>query len=514
MSLGARVELIEVTEPMVKNGRLRQLLGPAGVLLHPVKSLLLLLLACVPLVPFASQPLGVPLAAFSTYLLLMAVRLEESWLDITPLAPLTIVCLGAWLRCGLGGLLLSLGKPMDYDYAIWAQLPQSQLLWLTLTVLVVALFSLKRPRPPTASAITSQEAKQQPLISLTLIGGLFAILSIGIGVFAGTLDRNPESYLYWLNQRWQPDTFFTAFSRFRDIFFVLAPLALLKAKRGLQRVLIGGMFSLYILLALPLGGRGLVLYPILYAALGLWLTKIPVKTIRILFAIILVVAITIIPTIAIYRGDPEFQTADRGNYIARASILGKVAKKLITQSDIPSLLSNTGRALYACSDGYLFQEPAASRPRAGLHRMEALLTAWIPSLLIPKTIPVRDSHIIAEEARGSSRLEAETMNYTSFNCISLGGDLYWRGGWFGVIIGSSLAAIAYRMLSSLWYRNASWDSAWQILLLIFPATFLAMYPAGSVGETAWLWMWDLPKYVVLLILAYLIAGRFKKASTS
>ena len=146
--------------------------------------------------------------------------------------------------------------------------------------------------------------------------------------------------------------------------------------------------------------------------------------------------------------------------------------------------------------------------------MEAFLTAWIPSLLIPKTIPVRDSHIIAEEARGSSRLEAETMNYTSFNCISLGGDLYWRGGWFGVIIGSSLAAIAYRMLSSLWYRNASWDSAWQILLLIFPATFLAMYPAGSVGETAWLWMWDLPKYVVLLILAYLIAGRFKKASTS
>ena len=80
MSLGARVELIEVTEPMAKNGRLRQLLGPAGVLLHPVKSLLLLLLACVPLVPFASQPLGVPLAAFSTYLLLMAVRLEESWL--------------------------------------------------------------------------------------------------------------------------------------------------------------------------------------------------------------------------------------------------------------------------------------------------------------------------------------------------------------------------------------------------------------------------------------------------
>ena len=126
--------------------------------------------------------------------------------------------------------------------------------------------------------------------------------------------------------------------------------------------------------------------------------------------------------------------------------------------------------------------------------MEALLTAWIPSLLIQKTIPVRDAHIIAQEARGRSRLEAETMNHKYFPCVSLGGDLYWRGGWFGVIVGSSIAAIAYRLICWIWYRQASWDSAWQILLLIFPATFLTMFPAGSVGETAWLWMWDSDLY--------------------
>jgi len=34
-----------------------------------------------------------------------------------------------------------------------------------------------------------------------------------------------------------------------------------------------------------------------------------------------------------------------------------------------------------------------------------------------------------------------------------------------------------------------------------------MYPAGSIGETAWLWMWDLPKYVVLIGMICFIAGK-------
>jgi len=76
-----------------------------------------------------------------------------------------------------------------------------------------------------------------------------------------------------------------------------------------------------------------------------------------------------------------------------------------------------------------------------------------------------------------------------------------------VALGSALAAIAYRLVSSLWYRYAGWTSSWQILLLLYPATFLTMYPAGSIGETAWLWMWDLPKYVALIGLVCFITGR-------
>jgi hypothetical protein len=266
----------------------------------------------------------------------------------------------------------------------------------------------------------------------------------------------------------------------------------------------------YPALALPLGGRGLVLYPILYAVIGIWLTPISARALRLIIGATLIFGLVAIPSIEIYRGLEGFRTADRADPGARLTLLLNASQQLTRNLNLPTTLTQTGSSLYACSDGYLFEEPARSRPRAGWHRMQSLLTAWLPDLLAPKTVPVRDAHIIAEEIRGRSRREAETMTYTSFSCVSLGADLYWRGGWPIVVLGSALAAIAYRLVSSLWYRHASWSSTWQILLLLYPATFLTMYPAGSIGETAWLWMWDLPKYVALIGVICFIAGKLSR----
>jgi hypothetical protein len=35
------------------------------------------------------------------------------------------------------------------------------------------------------------------------------------------------------------------------------------------------------------------------------------------------------------------------------------------------------------------------------------------------------------------------------------------------------------------------------LLLFFPATYLQSFPFGTVSETAWALLWELPKYLVL-----------------
>ena len=496
----------------VSNSRLRQLLGPATILLHPLYGLGLLLLACLPLLPFASQPLGVLLAAFSTYLLLMAVRLEQPWLALTPLPPLTILCLGAWLRCGLGGLLLALGRPMalnDWNSGFWRHLPEAQTLWVIFMTAAVLVFACW-PKPGLPGDVSSQGAGRQPLLSLSMACGLFAITSVGLGVLFGTLDRNPSSYLYWVAQRWRPDSLFTMLARFRDVFFLLAPLAISKAQRNWQRLVLLGFLLGYPALALPMGGRGLLLYPILYAVIGILLTPISIRALRLIIGATLIFGLIAIPSIETYRGMAHFQAASRTDLLARLNLLTSASQQLISRVDLTMALRQTGISLYGCSDGYLFQEPASSQPRAGWHRMQSLLTAWLPELVAPKTVPVRDAHIIAEEARGSSRQQAESMTYTSFYCISLGGDLYWRGGWPIVVLGSGLAAIAYRLVSSLWYRHAGWSSTWQILLLLYPATFLTMYPAGSIGETAWLWMWDLPKYVALIGMICFIAGKLSR----
>jgi hypothetical protein len=504
--------LARTAETGVSSPRLAQLLGPAAILLHPIRGLLLLLLACLPLLPFASQPLGIPLAALSTYVLLMAVRLEQPWLAISPLPPLTVLCLGAWLRCGLGGLLIALGEPMSFSNSgFWRHLPEAQLLWLVASGSAVAVFAAwpRQPRPP---ATSSQQADRQPVVALALACGVFALVALGIGVAAGTLDRNPSSYFFWVSQRWRPDSLFTMFARFREVFFLLAPLAIWKTCRTWIRMILATMLMAYPILALPLGGRGLLLYPLVYTCAGLWLTNIPIKTIRYIISFILAISLILIPSVEIYRYTHSFNTLKRNDFGGRIGLLGEATMSMASQTNLPAVMTRTGISLYGCSDGFLFQDPAASRPRAGWHRMKSLLTAWLPELVAPRKIPVRDGHIIAEEARGRSRQEAESMIYTSHYCISMGGDLYWRGGWPIVALGSILAAIFYRFMSSFWYLFAGWESSWKILILLYPCTFLTMYPFGSVGETAWIWMWDLPKYVVLVVLINVISARLPPKS--
>ncbi len=40
--------------------------------------------------------------------------------------------------------------------------------------------------------------------------------------------------------------------------------------------------------------------------------------------------------------------------------------------------------------------------------------------------------------------------------------------------------------------------------MLYPATFLQAMPLGSLGETAWSWTWELPKYVGIVGTVYLL----------
>ena len=221
----------------MRSDRLRELVGPAELLLEPFPSLCLLGALALALFPFASSGLGLVLAAFATWLLFMAIRLERPWLAVTPLPPLIVLVLGAWMRAGLGGVVLALGRemqPAETNSPFWSHLPEAQVLWLIFMACAVASFYLFKPSLPDASSLASS-ANRQPLVWLVIGCGIFAFLGLVTAIASGTIDRNPDTLKYWIVRLYKPDLLFSAFSRLQNVFFILLPLAFAKTKNTATR---------------------------------------------------------------------------------------------------------------------------------------------------------------------------------------------------------------------------------------------------------------------------------------
>ena len=489
--------------------RINQFLGRFSVCLTPLGALVTVTIGTIPFLALTNKPEAVLLASISTYVAIMAIYLEKEWLDVTPLPPLTVLCVGGWLRSGLGGYLLAISQGVgenDENRAFFDHLPEAQLLWVCLTGATLLLFVLF-PIRQVSRHDRRYSVNSKSLLRIVLGLGIFSVGLILTGVLAGTLDRAPDSYSHWVSRSLRPDLFFTMFARFRDIFFFLVPAAWNATESRKARLLLLLMTCGYLLLALPLGGRGLLLYPVVYVGFGLWFARVRASKLRIIVLVLLVICSAAVPSIEIYRRTPAFISGGEIGIYQRADAFKGAVSQMTGSKNITKIINTAGLSFYGCSDGFLFKEPAVSRPRAGFIRIGNVLTAWIPELIWKRNVPVRDAHIIANEIRGSTREVSETKQYKYFSCVTFGGDLYWRGGWAAVVLGSILAGLAYRGLARIWYSCVDTVSSWGILLLAYPVTFLSLYPFGSIGETAWLWMWDLPKYVVFLSLLSLVGNK-------
>lgn len=480
--------------------RLIAALGQLQFILQPWGAPLISLIGWLLTAPFSTSAVGMGLCWWGVTLLIWSARAEQKWLNVLPFPPLTVIALHLFLRWELGGMILLLSKNSNDSYSIWRDhVAQALPINATFTTLFLGLpllinSSLLQKQTPPSPVFNKIEPSNTALKRWALLAAATGFVAIGyglIGYYSGTLDRGPD-YLKWAGRFWRPDTFFSATVRLRDLYFLILPWTIYSLRKRpffLALFLAPTLFSLYA--TSMLGGRGLIIYPLILTTAGAWLAGIRPKVFRLVVLVVITFSTVFMP----------LSTALRGTTLDKSDFLGRARTALSLKAFANYDLSSIGREIYTSSDPYLFTSPGIEQPPSGFKRFENLKYLWLPRIFGEDRPEINDGHLIANEIRGTPKANMHEGRYVSFESITTGGDLYWRFRWPGIVAGGTILGIIYSLSCRLWYKYSDLGhNTYTVVLALFPATFLQGPPLRSVLETAWNWLYEIPKYGIILIL--------------
>ena len=494
--------------------RLEALLGPLRFLLTPWGAIAACIIGWALTAPLSDSPIAAGLCWWGITLLLFSIQIEKPWLEILPFPPLTVLSLHLFLRWELGGLIGLISSQSSGEMTVWKEyLPNALAINATFTSALV-LTGLVNFRFIRRKAIAGpnflnpvpgrSEANLKRFLALALVTSTVAIGYSYVGYFSGTLDRG-AAYLEWAGRLWRPDTFFSATIRLRDIFFTILPIIAINWRRfpAFAAILLVATATSFFLTSL-LGGRGLLIYPILLIIGGYWLAGVKPFVIRTALALALTLALVVIPSFSFMTSNQNFSKSEAIDIGQRLTIWKNSLMIATLDNRSATIL---GRELYAWSDPHLFNTPAQEQKPAGFTGLENLRYLWVPRFIYADRPEINDGHLIANEIMGKPDQGKHEGRYVSFKSVSFSGDLYRRFRWPGVVAGSLVFGLAYALFCRFWYAFASFNgTVYQLLLALFPATFLQGPPLRSVSETAWNWLYELPKYTLLLLAVGLLVN--------
>ena len=449
----------------------------------------------------------------SALLLFSCIRHHAKYVGrLALVAPSTVIIAGIFARFGIGSLIIKLtprewvltGEYSQYLVA-WQNIEKTSGIWLAYTgcgalayagikyfsrekiirLLLRGYGWIKEYTKSRTIAISGEiEIIVELLMAMILIESL-------VGMITGSSDRG-SAYEYWASKTFTPVSGFIAFSRLRQLTFLMVPALLIHCKRLTTRIFILVTVGGSLLVSLVAGGRGTVLYPLVMIWIG-WILAGAKRRYVVGLTLCLIIGLGVaVPSIAAYRDSTVIRTTSSSDLIGRL-------KGMMTDVDMDKYkyrIQALGREMYACSDSFLFLKRNDHINRVGFSDING---KEVGRLLLPKIVSgkskleMNDGSAIAKESMG-------VVNPTWFPCISTAGDLWRRGGYVSVCYGGVCMGILVAVFDLAWiWVGCKIKGSLSLLLMLYPASYVHYGLLGTTRELIWQIGWELPKYILVLV---------------
>jgi hypothetical protein len=447
---------------------------------------------------------SINLALSVLYLLILwaAYSIERRHLDcllITPLTALTIYMFYSW---GVGPVFLTISRHGQSQQ----ELVIIQVVGLFAFAVFAGCYSVKcRHLAPVRIPDPDSPDFHRYYPSIRTIAACltaFTFALIMIRTVTGIGERGHVGAE--LEQQLQGDIrvgFLAAFYRLELIGIMFMGL-LLRGRNLLGRALAIATIGAYLVFGFTSGTRGLILHPLIAFVCGYYLFGGSVKLIKLILILGVVVGIPLIAVMGVMRSSREFYESRMSDVSTRFE-LGLEALSSVRAADINDNLDLTGQALLGVSDEYVYRDTPELIPFAGWDGFSAVLQVFVPHFFRPGTATLGDENEIVESYTG---VEVER----SFRTISFFADMYRRFGFPGLVIGTFIAAwffatISARVISIFHSRRRLCG----LMFLMLMMEGYMLFPFSTLLRSFWLWFYDIPKHLVVLIALVIAVTAFR-----
>ena len=503
---------------------LNKFLGPFKVLIEPGGAFVTAAVCAYIVYSSSGDGGGALLCGTSILCLAWSARIDRKRFNQVAQPPIFFLTLAGFTRWGLGGILLLLGttKEGDWFHIFRLHAAKSMSLWaaFTLVFLITAQAMTGKAKERSRPAC-EKELAQGRLASTSIVLGAYVLIYSIFQIKTGLIDRG-GAYTDNVGNTSALGMALTALLRLKDFFYVLLPLSIqelwdLKKREGrlktsLIALALGVTAVTALVVGLISGGRGNVALPISLLFFGTWATRLSKRLLR-------VILLAIVPSMLLFsvgmnaiRQSAEFQAGTMTNPLKRIETIAKQSVDPNTYRAEGSSV-NIGGQLYGASDAYLFSDINPDKDlKAGTRGIGNPLSYVLPKVLYRNKTDPNDGHLIALRMMNKESAGVVDGKYTWFPNISFPGDLYRRWRIAGLLTGSLVFSVFYVGFAKAWdkYAMVSYKSAYSTCIAFIPASFSCSLPLRSLNETLWNWAYDVPKMLVTLAIACLLAKSVAK----